>query len=571
MKAKFLWAIPGGIGIAYVLWQIVPVDGLLGHDFYHYFARAYLGALHFWQNGLAVPHYTASLCGGLPVFADPQSMYYSLPQWLTFVMDPLLAVLSTHLIFYCLGYWGFYRLLRDVLGAARELAHFGALVFILNGFSFEHLLVGHLTHHSYLLFPWWIHAIMRSTGDFWKRAGVLSLILIYTFYSGGTHIIVVFLAGGLLLLPWCVLRKNKEGTLKETALLLGISAGLVLAACLPKLAASASLSPSFLHRAIDASSLSVPTLLWHFLWFDPRSIPTTIPFGAWHFGPWEYVGFVSRLLMLGLPVLLLSLLVKITKTRFVVVLSYIGVISLIAWVGAAKHAEKGIWLLQDYHNPIKLYGAFIPFLIIGTIAAARWVASWKGAMPKTPWVRATLFVTASLLVLGEFGLGSTYFVNNRLVYGMHYDPAVYQALKKSGALPPVRTVTESFGHDVEGIERGETSLKCFEPMFGYRREVMKAAVQPGSTAAIRDDRFNLTHPGCLVYPNHFNCQRWDRIPKNEGVAFSRFIHGEAGAWGVPTWQTGLLRLGFVAFLTSLGFSLGAVSWFARLRKREVVV
>ena len=495
--------IPGILGIGLVLWQLTPIAGLMGHDFYHYLARANLGALHFWQNGFAVPHYTASLCGGLPVFADPQSMYYSIPQWLTFFIDPLLAVLSTHLIFYCLGYWGFYRLLRDVLGAARELSHWGSLAFILNGFSFEHLLVGHLTHHSYLLFPWWIHAVMRRSGDFWKRVGVLSLILIYTFYSGGTHIIVVFLAGGLLLLPWCIAKKSSEEKLGETAWLLGLSAALVIAACLPKLAASASLSPSFLHRPIDASALAVPTLLWNFFWFDPRSIQSTIPFGAWHFGPWEYVGFVSRLLILGLPVLLLSFLVRITKPKFWLVLSYIGVISLVAWIGAAKHAEKGLWLLQDYHNPIKLYGAFIPFLILATIGAARWVASLKGAMPTTPWVRVVLFSIASFLTLGDFVLGSNYFVSNRLVYGLRYNPEIYRQLRHAGRLPEVKTVTESFGRDIEGIEKGETSLKCFEPMFGYRREVMKAAVQPGSTSAIRDDRFNLTHPGCLVYPDLF--------------------------------------------------------------------
>ena len=61
-----------------------PVAGLIGHDYYHQLARFYIGAFHFWQNGLAVPH-SAALCGGLPFFADPQSAYYSLPQFFVYL------------------------------------------------------------------------------------------------------------------------------------------------------------------------------------------------------------------------------------------------------------------------------------------------------------------------------------------------------------------------------------------------------------------------------------------------------------------------------------------------------
>lgn len=562
------WLLPGIAGFGLLLWQLLPFGGLMGHDFYHYFARIYLGSVHFWQNGLAVPHYTPSLCGGLPVFADPQSMYYSVPQWLSFAVDPLVAVLLTYALFYGLGYWGFYRLSRDVLHASEELSHLGALAFLLNGFSFEHLLVGHMTHHSYLLFPWWIHTVMRQDGDFWKRVGLLSVLLIYTFYSGGTHIIVVFAAGGLLCLPWCVARKRREGRLPESVRLVGVSALLVLAACLPKLAASAALSPSFLQRPIDSSGLSPSTLLVRFLWVNWQQVPDTIRFGKWHFGPWEYIGFVSRLLMLGLPVMLVASLVKVTKEKFALVLAYFAVTCALAWVGAAKHAAHGLPLLRDYHNPIKIFGAFIPFLILVTIAGCRVVASLPGAMPTTPWVRNALFAIASITMLGEFWVGSSYFVTNKLVYGFKYDPDTYRNLQARGSLPEVTKVTESYGRDVQGIGVGETSLKCFEPMFGYRREVMKATVQTGDPSAIRDGRFNLTHPGCLVYPGHFRCERWDRIPQSEETSFRKFVAGYSGTWGVPPWQNGLLRLGITAGLVSLLFSLGAVGWLTRWRERE---
>ena len=131
----------------------MPREGSLGIDYAHQLARFYIGALHFWKNGLAVPHYTARLCGGIPFFADPQSMYYSLPQFLSFFIDPFLATLATLSVFYVVGYLGCLRLLRDCFTLGDHISHLGALMFVANGFVFAHLLVGHVTHHSYLLLP----------------------------------------------------------------------------------------------------------------------------------------------------------------------------------------------------------------------------------------------------------------------------------------------------------------------------------------------------------------------------------------------------------------------------------
>lgn len=143
--------IPLLLAVPLVLWKLQPIQGVLGHDYYHAFTRFYLGAGYFWSNLFDIPHYTASLCGGMPVFADPQSTYYSLPQWLTFIVDPWIASQLTYVIFYLLGYVGCLKWLREGCRARSWTAHLGALVFVLNGFSFAHLFSGHVTHHSYLL------------------------------------------------------------------------------------------------------------------------------------------------------------------------------------------------------------------------------------------------------------------------------------------------------------------------------------------------------------------------------------------------------------------------------------
>lgn len=132
-------SVPFVAALALIFYRLQPTNGEMGHDYYHYFVRLYLGSIHFWQNGLATPHFTPSLCGGMPFFADPQSIYHSLQQVLAFFVPPLLATHATFLIFYLLGYWGMWRLCHEVFDMDIVVSHLGALLFSLNGFTFAHI------------------------------------------------------------------------------------------------------------------------------------------------------------------------------------------------------------------------------------------------------------------------------------------------------------------------------------------------------------------------------------------------------------------------------------------------
>src|SRR3989442_8323820 len=60
-------------------------NGGLGHDYSYVLPTLLAG--HYWYavNGpLAIPWFTPAICGGVPLLADPQSFYYSVPQWLAF-------------------------------------------------------------------------------------------------------------------------------------------------------------------------------------------------------------------------------------------------------------------------------------------------------------------------------------------------------------------------------------------------------------------------------------------------------------------------------------------------------
>ena len=136
--------------------------GRLGHDF-AYFLPAYLdGYVWFAKNGLLeVPWFTPSFCAGLPFFADPQSGYYSLPQWLTFLVDPLTASYLTLLVFASIGYFGMVRLCRSGFALPWSLSLFAAGLYFLNGFLPHRFIVGEISFHAVTLVPWVAYWLLR--------------------------------------------------------------------------------------------------------------------------------------------------------------------------------------------------------------------------------------------------------------------------------------------------------------------------------------------------------------------------------------------------------------------------
>jgi len=76
----------------------------LGVD-YTYFLPILLNGYYWFQsNGLfEVPWFTPAFCGGVPYLPNPQTMYYSFPQLLTFFTDPASSVYITFIVFALLG------------------------------------------------------------------------------------------------------------------------------------------------------------------------------------------------------------------------------------------------------------------------------------------------------------------------------------------------------------------------------------------------------------------------------------------------------------------------------------
>lgn len=506
-----LWLIPLCLALVTVMTALLPVDGWIGHDYYHAIPRLIVGADYFWKNGFSLPHYSAAFGGGLPFLADPQSYFFSLPQLLSFFVDPFVASLLSILVFYLLGYWGAFRLFSS-RGYSVTLAHFGALLFILNGFAFAHLFVGHLTHHAFLLFPWLYYFTLER-----NRPGLV-LLLVYCLYGGAIHIFVVFLFGLAILLPFLG---------KKAVSWVAGSVALALFAASAKIVAGALYARHFAIRSLDLSGDSLTITFLRYFWFLPGSTPTELPFGGMVFGAWEFVGFLSKLSLLAIIAIALRRESWNRRTTMAV-----GIAIFVVLVGYGRPLNSFLPFLSHYHNPIKLWAALIPAAIwLTVIALERYLPKKSGT-----WI-----LLLSLLCVGEFRYYIDFFTSQHVGISFPYEP------RELKPLPPVTSIVDEKGTDQLNVLTGRSSISSYEPQFGYDLAGLKATVVPGPVDHIRDGKFNLHRPDCFLYAR---CQPWDRIEEAERESLVALQAG-LPAFPIPWWHRWLFLANLVTVIYQL--------------------
>ena len=77
--------------------KIFPTSqGFMGHDWQQNMSYFIFGKFWFEKNFLSIPWFTPAICCGLPFYADPNSMFYSIPQLIFIIFDD--AIFSTKFV-----------------------------------------------------------------------------------------------------------------------------------------------------------------------------------------------------------------------------------------------------------------------------------------------------------------------------------------------------------------------------------------------------------------------------------------------------------------------------------------
>ncbi len=536
-------------------------NGTAGHD-YAYFLPALLDG-YYWQlnNGPLTPEwFTPAFCGGLPAFASPINLYYSLPQWLTYFIDPLTASYLTLLVFAALGFTGFYLLLRIGFKTAIATALLGGALFMFNGFFSHRIVIGHLTYHAFMLTPL-IAFLLLPKGDQTKyfdlktlmRLSIATLLLGYMIYSGMIHLILPVI---LILIFIGTLHGLMYGNVHRFWLNMVIAGGLSIILALPKLAPSIMYVSNFERTDYllpGAGSLwDLLRLVFDILFFQPSPSTTELLTNVqWPPARHEFeygITFIPLLVMIVSTALLIknfSGIKTCIKAQNTSTWLQLGVLAFVLSIPMALNIYTPDWnallketpILKDSSSLVRWFSAFIPIFILIAMILLEKTSHVKRFLP---YISAIAIIS---VVMINFNVERSYYTNQSYKTDTIVDG--YAEAKKTNhaqvinkltmfrdqhgkpAIPPYRNNT---------LVQGASQLLCYEPLFGYRLEHFpRGTLIPGEASWVKDGYFNLKNPACYVFGDANNCKPGDHFSVQQVEQAKAFVSYQPFVFSIPGW------------------------------------
>lgn len=543
-------------------------QGMIGHDY----SAVLPGILdgYFWLRNnpiYEVPWFSPSFCGGQPFVANINGMFYMLPTFLTFFIDPLKSLQVNFLLLAAIGAWGMHRLLRDAFDASSKAALLGGALFLFNGFYAHRIVVGHLCYQGFMLLPWlaWALLAQKTQGESrriqWLEHGLCvtlaGAMLAYWVVSG---FVTLVLPGGLAVLAvaglcltghdrWRLFLGRSAASLVISLALSGaaLSAGAAFLSHFPR---TEYLLPG-IKSIVDAVLVLGVTL---FLspagiegFVNPRldNVQWYMARHEWEFGitlvPLLLMGLLWGSSLFGRVKLLAFTPMHPKRLAAWAVLGICLVISLAVNIYSPSWNAflKAVPFLKNSSILIRWWIVYIPVIIVYaalTIDKIGWSERYR-----------TGLVLASILgILVQNG------IQDRMFYHQQsYDPfaivdtywitqhgdykpeikaiSVYQNEAGKIVMPPNRN---------DDIIYGKSQLACYNPAFGYRLEYLPVkTLHPGSVYAEKDGRLNLKNPACYVFPEENHCQPGDHFLSSQIEQAQAFARYQPFAFEISTWQS----------------------------------
>jgi hypothetical protein len=586
---KYMIAVLGWLAIVihYLIFiQFFPNEhGKLGHDYAYNLPLLLDGYYWYLHNGFwSVPWFTPSFCGGMPLIANPATFYFSVPQFLTFFINPLTAVRTTFLIFACLGFWGMYLLLRSVFRASGWSALLAGALFLFNGFYAYRFIIGHMEFHGFMLVPFLAYFLLRvedRQSPYWKlRCGVDitagALLLAYMFMSGMTQLLLPAVFITMLIALTLSLYHPSARILPIFSWRLLLSGVLALCLSAAKLVAALSFLSHFQRDSYPLPGVGgigkLLLLIGRVLTFgsggtDLLGVLSNRPYELWQH-EFEYgLTFVPAALLAlfclyrlpNLPAALRNLgQRRQILTLGAILLILIVPLALNYYSPAWNRLLKSIPLIKSLSNFLRWFIIFIPFVILLAALVVEKCALWQRRRP--------LVVIVCLYIV----FGQNLFADKKYYQREEYNPAnilrAYTKAKASGTPPFISMLAASpddrfhrppyFAHNGV-LTEGSSQIFCYEPMFGFNLEFFPfKTIRPGPTLFADQGVLNLKNPSCYLYPQENQCTPGDHFRTDQLAEASQFIRYRPFVFQAS-------RLQYLANGLNLA-ALGAVTVFAIL-------
>lgn len=520
-------------------------NGRMGHDYVLTLGGLLDGFLWFRSNGFVTPPwFTPSFCGGQPFFADPQSIFYSLPQFLTFITDPIQAVYSAFLIFAGIGFWGMYLFARSNLALDRVIATVTAAIFMFNGFYAHRMIVGHYGYQPFMLVPLIAYLLLRHPEKPLRSVEGLGLALgaglsiAYCFHAGLTTLMVPAALAVVALACLANIAQPRAGAV--SFLSRGIVAGLLaIGLCASKLNANLSLMGNFARDYYPLPGIDnigdLLTFVFQSLFYSSEHTYQTVT-PLWKNMQWAAM---PHELAFGLtPATLLALLLG--AGAYALARQKSVAPSIRRKIGLAWPLLGGILLLplvMLYYTPEwNKFLKQIP-LIGSTTSPYRWLIIYLPILAATAGlaIRAAGKYRLALAALTLISIPLLNALESRDYYRQqNFDPApivrYYEEVAQGKRTPVIRQVSDPRyadgqpASDNEAFLQNSSALRCYNPLYGYRQEHLLtaplAAGPVGMTTATHT--LNLHNPACQVFPAENHCRPGDAFAMEQKAALEEF-------------------------------------------------
>ena len=529
-------------------------NGGLGHDYELWFPRMLAGVYYFITNGLTViPWFTPSCCGSTVLFANPQYLFFSVPQFLNFLFDPIVSIKLTFMLFSALGLCGTYLLLRHTFALQEFTAIFGASLFLFNGFFAYRMIVGHLGYHSFMLLPlisyFLLQPLVKSNRVKELSMSVIAALLYsYVFYSGGVHILLPM---ALAVSAIFVLVAITEKQLKYAIFRGVIAIILTFLICAAKLHVALSTLSNFsrdyyLLPGIDnifyAFWVPIRSLFFSaYTWIDTDRIFTNLQWTIQRHELELSLTFIPLGLMLWGVVNCFRGQFKINKNQYLLLLILLIIclvpLTINFYTPDWNLLLKQIPIIKNSSMLVRWYAIYIPLVVICAAVVIDKIKFNRYLVPGL--ILLLLFVKAYE--------DKTYYAQQ----GYNPQLAVYahQQVMQTHAVPAIAEIsstnsittaerTKMNGRD-EIMAFGLSQINCHESLFGYRHEEFKQKelLQVGqSVTQLTDGRFNLKNPACYVFPDENNCIPGDHFRADQKEELLSFISYKGYEFNMPKTQ-----------------------------------
>lgn len=571
------------INIAVIVFFLVQYTNasypLVGHDYRLFIPRLIDSHLYYKANGFGIEWYTPNFGGGLPAYPNPLQMQFSLPQLITWFIDPYSAVLISTAIYIAIGFFVTYLFLSKTLHLAPLSAILGADFFLINGFLIERVVVGHVNFLTFPLIIIPLYALLHPRLPAWIAGILISLTGAALVYSGGVYIAVIGFFSYLLILPLLCFIKPGLLSIKKMLPVLIWGGILTVLLCGSKLYATESYMRFFPRTVHDLFSPDWITglrgmifqLVGTLNWFPVLGLihkgtaSYTVRLDAWTgtpYGFWELDSSLAPGLLFMLFVGFIILMVQKpriedgqTIARKILAGAFLLFsIALVTEFAIAKgflyDQLSHLTVLQSLHADTRYTSAFIlPLAILAAKIFDVWTGKWR-SVTKT----SLAFVFLSGVSLASMW---SYFRMPLDAQERYFDiKSVSKVYRQSstGKAFPVKNIIPAMG-DYEVFGRNASNVNShYDPLFKDGDELLTPLVHKGSVFAVQDGYYNMTDPSSLVYPEVNGSKPFERIPVYDRQKLLDFINRRPSDWNLPLtqklldWISGLTILAEVYLL-----------------------